>query len=87
MTCIPGDYEGALGILTEMTYFAHERATPVSSSNSQPIGAYADVLSSCEILRVLLLLLLQVSSNFVDYFYSKSVVGGSLMRLRLLGFI
>jgi hypothetical protein len=56
------DYEGALAILTEMTYFAHERATPLSGNSSQLSGAYADILSSCELSRVLLLLLLQAST-------------------------
>ncbi|XP_005100168.1 40-kDa huntingtin-associated protein [Aplysia californica] len=51
------DYEGALAVLTEMAYLAHERGG--SSSTGQPIGAYCDVLAKCEITRVLLLLLLQ----------------------------
>jgi hypothetical protein len=57
------DYEGALAILTEMTYFAHERGTPVSGINCQLSGAFADILSSCELSRVLLLLLLQASGR------------------------
>ncbi|GFO02261.1 factor viii intron 22 protein-like [Plakobranchus ocellatus] len=51
------DYEGALAVLTEMAYLAHERGG--SSVTGRPIGAYCDILARCEITRVLLLLLLQ----------------------------
>ncbi|KAJ8319280.1 hypothetical protein KUTeg_004371 [Tegillarca granosa] len=51
------DYDGALGVLTEMAYLAQERGG--SSITGKPIGAYCDVLARCEISRVLLLMLLQ----------------------------
>ncbi|KAK0058903.1 factor VIII intron 22 protein [Biomphalaria pfeifferi] len=51
------DFEGALAVLTEMAYLAHERGG--SSTTGKPIGAYCDILAKCEITRVLLLLLLQ----------------------------
>lgn len=51
------DYDGALGVLTEMAYLAQERGG--SSNTGKPIGAYCDVLAHCEITRVLLLMLLQ----------------------------
>ncbi|PVD39529.1 hypothetical protein C0Q70_02163 [Pomacea canaliculata] len=51
------DYEGALAVLTEMAYLAQERGG--SSTTGKPIGAYCDVLSQCEVTRVLLLMLLQ----------------------------
>ena len=52
------DYEGALSVLTEMSYLAQERG--VSASTGKPMGAYCDILANCEITRVLLLMLLQV---------------------------
>ena len=55
-----GDYEGALSRLTEMTYLLQEHVSLLSSASSQHVGVLADVLSSCELLRVFLLLLLQV---------------------------
>ncbi|CAG5124356.1 unnamed protein product [Candidula unifasciata] len=51
------DYEGALAVLTEMAYLAHERGG--SSTTGRPIGAYCDILARCEVTRLLLLLLLQ----------------------------
>ncbi|KAH9502578.1 40-kDa huntingtin-associated protein [Bulinus truncatus] len=51
------DFEGALAVLTEMAYLAHERGG--SSTTGKPIGAYCDILAKCEVTRVLLLLLLQ----------------------------
>ncbi|BFZ18061.1 hypothetical protein BsWGS_21100 [Bradybaena similaris] len=51
------DYEGALAVLTEMAYLAHERGG--SSTTGRPIGAYCDILAQCEVTRLLLLLLLQ----------------------------
>lgn len=50
------DYEGALGVLTEMAYLARERGL---MSNGKPIGAYCDILARCEVTRVLLLMYLQ----------------------------
>jgi tetratricopeptide (TPR) repeat protein len=58
-----GDHEGALTVLTEMTYLAHERAAVLSASSFLPIGSFADILASCEISRVLLLLLLQPTTQ------------------------
>ena len=55
------DYEGALTVLTEMTYLAQERGG--NSATGKPMGAYCDILANCEITRVLLLMLLQVSST------------------------
>jgi len=57
-----GDYEGALARLTEMTYLLQDHVSLLSSATSQHVGIFADVLTSCEILRVFLLLLLQVVS-------------------------
>ncbi|KAK6170110.1 hypothetical protein SNE40_018585 [Patella caerulea] len=51
------DYEGALAVLTEMTYLAQERGG--SSTTGKPLGPYVDVLVKCEVARVLLLMLLQ----------------------------
>lgn len=51
------DYDGALGVFTEMAYLAQERGG--SSITGKPIGAYSDILARCEITRVLLLMLLQ----------------------------
>ncbi|XP_046572881.1 40-kDa huntingtin-associated protein-like [Haliotis rubra] len=51
------DYEGSLAVLTEMAYLAQERGG--SSATGKPIGAYCDILSRCEVTRVLLLMLLQ----------------------------
>ncbi|XP_076075099.1 40-kDa huntingtin-associated protein-like isoform X1 [Mytilus galloprovincialis] len=51
------DYDGALGVFTEMAYLAQERGG--SSTTGKPIGAYCDILARCEVCRVLLLMLLQ----------------------------
>jgi len=51
------DYDGALSVLTEMAYLAHERGG--SPATGHPLGAYCDILAKCEVNRVLLLLLLQ----------------------------
>lgn len=51
------DYDGALSVLTEMSYLAQERGG--SSCTGQPVGAYCDILARCEVTRVLLLMLLQ----------------------------
>lgn len=51
------DYDGALGVFTEMAYLAQERGG--SSTTGKPIGAYCDILARCEVSRVLLLMLLQ----------------------------
>ncbi|ESO84215.1 hypothetical protein LOTGIDRAFT_203270 [Lottia gigantea] len=51
------DYEGALAVLTEMTYLAQERGG--STTTGKPLGPYVDMLVKCEIARVLLLMLLQ----------------------------
>ncbi|KAJ8319451.1 hypothetical protein KUTeg_004542, partial [Tegillarca granosa] len=58
------DYDGALGVLTEMAYLAQERGG--SSITGKPIGAYCDVLARCEISRVLLLMLLQMACQSRD---------------------
>ena len=61
-TCIlmiSGDYDGALGVLTEMEYLAQERGS--SGQGGRPIGAFSDVLANCQVSRVLLLMLLQVN--------------------------
>ena len=55
-----GDYEGALARLTEMIYLLHDQLSMLSSATGQHVGVLADVTTSCEILRVFLLLLLQV---------------------------
>ena len=60
---LTGDYEGALARLTEMTYLLQEHVSLLSSATSQHVGVFADVLTSCELLRVFLLLLLQVTSS------------------------
>ncbi|XP_033630791.1 40-kDa huntingtin-associated protein-like [Asterias rubens] len=52
-----GDYDGALGVLTEMEYLAQERGS--SGQGGRPIGAFSDVLANCQVSRVLLLMLLQ----------------------------
>jgi len=57
---VSGDYEGALARLTEMTYLLQQHVSLLSSATSQHVGVFADVLTSCELLRVFLLLLLQV---------------------------
>ncbi|CAE1331097.1 F8A [Acanthosepion pharaonis] len=51
------DYDGALAVLTEMSYLAQERGGTALSS--KPVGAYSDILARCEVTRVLLLMLLQ----------------------------
>ncbi|XP_029655189.1 40-kDa huntingtin-associated protein isoform X1 [Octopus sinensis] len=51
------DYDGALAVLTEMSYLAQERGG--SAFSEKPIGAYSDILARCELTRVLLLMLLQ----------------------------
>ncbi|KAL3876320.1 hypothetical protein ACJMK2_034182 [Sinanodonta woodiana] len=51
------DYDGALGVFTEMAYLAQERGG--SGVTGKPIGAYCDILTRCEVTRVLLLMLLQ----------------------------
>ena len=56
---VSGDYDGALTVLTERAYLAQERGTTVQGG--KPIGAFCDILANCEINRVLLLMLLQVS--------------------------
>ncbi|WAQ96500.1 HAP40-like protein [Mya arenaria] len=53
------DYDGALGVFTEMAYLAQESGG--SGTTGQPIGAYCDIIVQCEITRVLLLMLLQPS--------------------------
>ena len=58
---IEGDYDGALGVLTEMEYLAQERGS--SGQGGRPIGAFSDVLANCQVSRVLLLMLLQVNFN------------------------
>ncbi|XP_071813220.1 40-kDa huntingtin-associated protein-like isoform X1 [Apostichopus japonicus] len=52
-----GDYDGALTTLTEMEYLVRERGT--RNHTGRPLGAYSDILASCEIKRILLLVLLQ----------------------------
>nr|XP_054762882.1 40-kDa huntingtin-associated protein-like [Lytechinus pictus] len=52
-----GDFDGALAVLTEMEYLVRDRG--ILGSNNQPIGAFSDILATCEISRVLLLMLLQ----------------------------
>lgn len=51
------DYDGALGVFTEMAYLAQESGG--SSVTGKPVGAYCDILARCEVTRVLLLMLLQ----------------------------
>ncbi|XP_070580750.1 40-kDa huntingtin-associated protein-like isoform X2 [Ptychodera flava] len=51
------DYEGALTVLTEMEYLAKERGTCPNSARL--MGAFTDIVASCEKTRVLLLMLLQ----------------------------
>jgi len=55
-----GDYEGALARLTEMIYLLQDQPSLLSSASGQHVGIFADVTTSCELLRVFLLLLLQV---------------------------
>ena len=55
-----GDYEGALARLTEMIYLLQDQLSLLSSATGQHVGVFADMTTSCEILRVFLLLLLQV---------------------------
>lgn len=55
-----GDMEGALTILTEMQFLAQERGGLTGSD--RPLGVYSDIIIHCEIMRVLLLMLLRVSS-------------------------
>jgi len=50
------DYEGALSVLTEMSYLTQERG---SGSSGKPMGVFSDILARCEVTRVLLLMLLQ----------------------------
>ncbi|XP_030840673.1 factor VIII intron 22 protein [Strongylocentrotus purpuratus] len=52
-----GDFDGALAVLTEMEYLVRDRG--IIGSNNLPIGSFSDILASCEISRVLLLMLLQ----------------------------
>ena len=56
--CSTGDFDGALAVLTEMEYLVRDRG--IIGSNNLPIGSFSDILASCEISRVLLLMLLQV---------------------------
>ena len=60
---LTGDYEGALARLTEMTYLLQEHVSLLSSASGQHVGVFADIMTSCELLRVFLLLLLQVTSH------------------------
>lgn len=55
------DLEGALTILTEMQFLAQERGGVKGCS--RPLGVYSDIIISCEVMRVLLLMLLRVSVN------------------------
>lgn len=56
---LAGDYEGALARLTEMIYLLQDQLSLLSSASGQHVGVFADVTTSCELLRVFLLLLLQ----------------------------
>jgi len=55
-----------------MTYLLQQHVSFLSSATSQHVGVFADVLTSCELLRVFLLLLLQVS-QFVSHAVSETV--------------
>lgn len=55
---LPGDFDGALSVLTEMAYFAEERGA-MSQQQGRLQGPYQEILARCEIGRVLLLMLLQ----------------------------
>uniref|UniRef100_A0A8C7JGP3 Coagulation factor VIII associated n=1 Tax=Oncorhynchus kisutch TaxID=8019 RepID=A0A8C7JGP3_ONCKI len=55
------DYDGALSVLTEMQLMCQERGLQLPGT-STPVGAFLDIVAKCEISRVLLLMLLEVST-------------------------
>lgn len=57
-----GDFDGALSVLTEMAYFAEERGN-AGWPQGKLQGPYQEILAHCEIGRVLLLMLLQPTSQ------------------------
>ena len=62
MFILPGDFDGALSVLTEMAYFAEERGN-AGRPQGKLQGPYQEILAHCEIGRVLLLMLLQPTSQ------------------------
>ena len=62
--CVTGDYEGALNTLTDMVNLMEERNC--IDTVGKISGAFEPLASNCEISRVLLLMILQVSSVTYD---------------------
>lgn len=56
-----GDFDGALSIFTEMAYHAQERGSFEGEAGHSIHSSYKDIITKCEINRVLLLMLLQPS--------------------------
>jgi hypothetical protein len=56
-----GDFDGALSIFTEMAYYAQERGSFDGDTGHSIYSSYKDIITKCEINRVLLLMLLQPS--------------------------
>uniref|UniRef100_A0A3B4TIV0 Coagulation factor VIII associated n=2 Tax=Seriola TaxID=8160 RepID=A0A3B4TIV0_SERDU len=52
------DYDGALSVFTEMQLMCQERGLQLPGT-STPVGAFLDIVATCEISRVLLLMLLE----------------------------
>jgi len=49
-----------------MIYLLQDQLSLLSSANGQHVGVFADMTTSCEILRVFLLLLLQVHTTLLS---------------------
>ncbi|XP_047435212.1 40-kDa huntingtin-associated protein isoform X2 [Mugil cephalus] len=56
------DYDGALSVFTEMHLICQERGLQLPDITT-PIGAFLDIIAKCEISRVLLLMLLERTSQ------------------------
>jgi len=63
-----GDYDSALNLFTEMSMVVEEKGL---APNGKPGGAFQDILAKCEVMRVLLLLLLQPTSQRLKAEHSK----------------
>ncbi|KXJ25489.1 factor VIII intron 22 protein [Exaiptasia diaphana] len=61
-----GDFDGALSIFTEMAYHAQERGSFEGGSGFTIHSTYKDIITKCEINRVLLLMLLQPSPQKIQ---------------------
>eukprot|EP00117_Sycon_ciliatum_P040777 scpid91781/ scgid29917/ Factor VIII intron 22 protein; CpG island protein len=67
------DFTGCLGVLTELLQTLTEQGVYVSSESSQLLGPYRDVAARCEVLRILLLVMLQPSGQHLRSEHSQAI--------------